>query len=309
VPHFGENLRLLPVLRGPARALELRLLGVSVIAGARFEIGAFGFVPQKGLVRMRRLDFSRFGFFTVVSILSLGFAAVGCGGGGGDDDDGSGGSGATGGTGGTGAGADAVTWDATGWVDPGGNAFGIMGPWYSYNDCANAMPAGLPCTVPDMGLMGPDMMAGWQPDATKVCTKGVAPQVVMDMYSLQWGAGIALDMANMGGASTVKGDWNADAAGVAGFLFDISTVGGAPADVRVNIKTKATGDGSHFVTIVLPKTNAEVLFSKALQGSWVMPPAALDTTKIESIQFQVYTNTSAPKPFDFCVSNMRAIRK
>jgi hypothetical protein len=63
------------------------------------------------------------------------------------------------------------------------------------------------------------------------------------------------------------------------------------------------------VEITLPKTNAEVLFSKALQGSWVTAPTPLTTNAIESIQFQIFTNTSAPKPFDFCVSNMRAIKK
>jgi hypothetical protein len=262
---------------------------------------------------MRRLEFSRFGFFTVLSILSLGFASAsaGCGGGGGDDDDSTGGT-ASGGTGGTGAGADAVTWDMTGFVDPGANSFGIQGPWYSYNDCNNAMPAGLPCTMPDMSLMGPDMLPGWSVDATKVCTKGTAAQVSNAMFSLQWGAGIALDMANAGGGAA-KGAWNADTAGVAGFLFDIvsNATPAAPLDVRVNIKSTVTGDGSHFVTIPLSKTNAEVRFDKALQGNWVMPttPISLVTPAIEAIQFQVYTNESAPKPFDFCVSNMRVIKK
>jgi hypothetical protein len=263
---------------------------------------------------MRRLDFSRFGLVTVVSVLTLGFASVsaGCGGGGsGDDDGGSGGSGATGGTGGSGSGADSITWTDTGWVDPTANSFMIGGPWYSYNDCNTAMPANLPCTQPDPGLTGPDMLPGWKTTETQVCTKGTAPVVVMEMYSLQWGAGIALDLANPGGDNPVKNDWNADMAGVAGFIFDITSNASppAPADVRVNIKTKATGDGSHFVTLQLPALNARVEFSKALQGTWVMPPSALTTNAIESIQFQVYTNTSAPKAYDFCVSNMRAIRK
>ena len=82
----------------------------------------------------------------------------------------------------------------------------------------------------------------------------------------------------------------------------------APPTVRINLKTKATGDNSHFVEITLPKVDAELVFSKALQGSWVTAPTPLTTDKIEAIQFQVFTNTSAPKPFDFCVSNMRAIK-
>lgn len=287
-------------------------LGASGMPGARFEIGAFGSSRKKGLVRMRRLVSSRFDFFTVLSILSLGFASVACGGSNeGDDDDASGG---TGGTGGTGATGDAVTWDKGGWVDTGANPFGIQGPWYSYNDCANAMTANLPCTVPDAAIMGPDGITGWMVDDTKVCTKGTAAQVVMEMYSLQWGAGIALDLNSSGGENAVKGDFNAETAGgtgIKGFIFDITSnaTPPAPVDLRVNIKTKATGDNSHFVTVPLNAKDKQVLFAEALQGNWVTAPTPLTVTAIESIQFQIYTNTSAPKPFDFCVSNMRAIRK
>lgn len=267
---------------------------------------------------MRRLEFSRFGFVSVLSILALGFAS-GCGGGdsGGDDDGGSGGTGATGGTGGSGgASADVITWSDMGWVQGDTNAFGIQGPWYSYNDCMNAEPAGLPCTVPEASMTGPDTKPGWTADAMKICTKGVAPQVINDpatgmpAYSLQWGAGIALDLNSTGGEMAVKNDFDADAAGVKGFQFDImtNTTPPQPADVRVNIKTKATGDNSHFVTAILPAANFTVMFTDALQGSWVTSPSALTTNAIESIQFQVYTNATAAKPFDFCVSNMRAVK-
>lgn len=260
---------------------------------------------------MRRLDS---GFFTVVSILSLGFASVACGGGGsGDDDDATGGSGASGGTGGSGASADAVVWDKGGWVDTAANPFGIQGPWYSYNDCNNAMPAMLPCTMPDTTITGPDNMTGWRVDETAVCTKGTAPQVIMGMFSLQWGAGLALDLASTGGDMAVKGDFNALTAGgtgIKGFMFDITSNATpvAPIDVRVNIKTKATGDNSHFVPVQLNAKDKAVLFDEALQGAWVTTPSPLTKDKIESIQFQIYTNESAPKPFDFCVSNMRGIR-
>jgi hypothetical protein len=81
-----------------------------------------------------------------------------------------------------------------------------------------------------------------------------------------------------------------------------------PSDVRVNIKTKATGDNSHFVTAMLPAANFAVKFSEALQGSWVTNQTPLTTNAIESIQFQIYTNMTQPKPFDFCVSNMRVIK-
>jgi hypothetical protein len=265
---------------------------------------------------MRRLDFSRFGFITVVSVLSLGFAS-GCGGG--DDDPATGGTGGTGsgGTGGSGgANADAIPWDMDGWVDAAANTYAIQGPWYSYNDCDDAMPVGLPCTQPDMNMMGPDGKPGWTTSAEKVCTKGVAPLVVMYQgsaaFSLQWGAGIALDLNSTGGAMAEKRDYDAAAKNIKGFMFDIvsNTTPPTPAQVRVNYKTKATGDASHFVPVTMSKSNAQILFADAMQGSWVMGADVKDlpVNALEAVQFQVATDDVAAKPFDFCVSNMRVIK-
>jgi hypothetical protein len=264
---------------------------------------------------MRRLDFSRFSFFTVLSILSLGFAA-GCGGGDSGDDDGTGGTG-SGGTGGSGgSGADAIAWDADGWVDAAANTYGVQGPWYSYNDCDDAMPLGLPCTQPDTTMMGPDDKPGWTTSAEKVCTKGVAPVVTMYQgmlaYSQQWGAGIALDLNSTGGMDAMKLDYDAAAKGIKGFTFDIisNTTPPTPAQVRVNFKTKATGDASHFVLVDLSAANKQVLFMDAMQGSWVTGAAVQDlaVNALEAVQFQIFTDAIAAKPFDFCVSNMRVIK-
>jgi hypothetical protein len=265
---------------------------------------------------MRRLDFSRLGLFTVLSILTLGFAA-GCGGGDSSDDDGggTGGSGATGGTGG--ASGEAITWTDMGWIDGMANTYGIQGPWYSYNDCDDAMPVGLPCTQPDTGMMGPDGKPGWSATAEKVCTKGVAPLVTeyqgMPAYSLQWGAGIAFDLNSTGGENAVKNDYDAAGEGITGFAFDIisNTTPPTPTQVRVNYKTKMTGDNSHFVPIPLSKANAEVRFADAMQGSWVMGADVVPNVPanaLESIQFQIATDDVAAKPFDFCVSNMRVLK-
>jgi hypothetical protein len=265
---------------------------------------------------MRRLDFSRFGFITVVSVLSLGFAS-GCGGG--DDDPATGGTGGTGsgGTGGSGgASADLIPWDMDGWVAADANTYEIQGPWYSYNDCDDAMPLGLPCTQPEMSMMGPDDKLGWTTSPEKVCTKGVSPQVIMYQgmlaYSQQWGAGIALDLNSTGGDMAVKNDYDAAAKGIKGFMFDIisNTTPATPAEVRVNFKTKLTGDASHFVPTA-PKANVQVLFADAMQGSWITDPMMikdLPVNALESVQFQVATNKDTPSPFDFCVSNMRVIK-
>jgi hypothetical protein len=49
------------------------------------------------------------------------------------------------------------------------------------------------------------------------------------------------------------------------------------------------------------------MFDEALQGSWVPNPVPLDTSRLMAIEFHVYTNANAQKPFDFCISNLRAI--
>jgi hypothetical protein len=267
---------------------------------------------------MRRLDFSRFGFCTVLSILALGFASAGCGGGGSDDDEdgGSGGTGGMGAMGGSGGqGGESIMWTDDGWVEGTANPWAIQGAWYSYNDCTDAMALNLPCTQPEATMVGPDDKPGWTADMTKICTKGVAAKVIngpdgMPAYSQQWGAGIALDLNNPGGMNAMKGDYNAMAAGVKGFVFDIisNTTPPTPADVRVNITTQATGTGSHFVTAPLSSANFMVVFSEATQGEWVEPKVTLDQTKLQAVQFQIYTGTVAEKPFDFCVSNMRVIK-
>ena len=164
-------------------------------------------------------------------------------------------------------------------------------------------------------MIGPDMKPGWTAAADKICAKGVATVVGMDpatgmaAYSQQWGAGLAFDLAGMGG-SDVKGVFNAVTAGIRGFMFDITTsTPPAPMTLRVNFTSQATGTGSHFVTVALPTLpNQEILFDDAFQGDWVATKVPIPKDQLEAVQFQVFTNATAAVPFDFCVSNMRVIK-
>jgi len=261
----------------------------------------------------------RFGIYAVLSVLALAFstASAGCAGddSADDDDAGSGGTG-SGGTGGGGSGGmnpNAVAWDATGWIEGTANPFMIQGAWYGYNDCMDAQAINLPCTQPDMMLMGPDGKPGWTAAVDKICTKGIATQVINDpatgmpAYSQQWGAGIAFDLNSSGGEPAVKNPFNAPAQGIIGFQFDI-TSNGAPPTVRVNFTSQATGVNAHFVEVTLPATAQQILLADALQGDWVMPQVPIPSDQLEAIQFQVYTNPTAAKPFDFCVSNMVVLK-
>jgi hypothetical protein len=81
----------------------------------------------------------------------------------------------------------------------------------------------------------------------------------------------------------------------------------APSNLRVNVVTPETIGSSHFVTIALPAFGQAVLFSDALQGAWVTTPTPLDTSRLSSIELHVHTDAAAPKPFDFCITNLRGI--
>jgi len=218
---------------------------------------------------------------------------------------GTGGTSPMGGTGGTLPRPDPrIPWDATGFIHATDNSFGIQGTWYLATDCAGAVAVGLPCTQPDLSLIGPDMQPGWATSPEKVCMRGVAPQVVADpatgmpAYALQWGALFGFNLAD--GLA-----YNAALYGIRGFQFDITA--NFEARIRANVVTTTTVGVPHFVELFIPTVNQTVYFSDALQGSWVTAPVPLDTSALTSLEFHVYTNTTATTPFDICVSNMRVI--
>jgi hypothetical protein len=198
----------------------------------------------------------------------------------------------------------ALSWTATGFVAKDSNPFGLEGPFYFYNDCDP--PSGLACTTPDPLLVGPDGKLGFAVDATRACIKGTAVQVQNQMFSAQWGAGLALDLASPGGmpgVPAVKGTKDLAAAKITGFSVDLT--GTAPAKVRINLTMPGVAD-SNFVEAMVPGTHTFSL-SEAKQGIWVKEKTPLDPTRVEAIQFQVATVATSATPFDFCVSGLRVI--
>jgi hypothetical protein len=200
-----------------------------------------------------------------------------------------------------------IPWESNGYVSPHENQFGIEGNLYFSTDCAAASTAGLPCTEGDPNFVGPDGQVGWALSDVVACVRGSAPQVINDpttgmpAYDLQWGALLGIALWDPASGATV----DATSRGIIGFTFDI--VGVAPSDVRVNLVTPETIGVSHFFTVPLPGVNGTVLFSEVLQGPWVLMPRPFDPTQLSSIEFHVYTNASAPRPFDFCIMNLRAV--
>jgi hypothetical protein len=126
------------------------------------------------------------------------------------------------------------------------------------------------------------------------------------MFAAQWGAGLALDLNSKGGepgTPAVKGTFDLSQAGLRGFSVDIS--GSAPARIRINLTMPGVTD-SNFVDAKVPGTTTFNL-ADAKQGTWVKDKVPLDPTKVEALQFQVFTNAASATPFDFCIDAIRAI--
>ncbi|MDX2055642.1 MAG: hypothetical protein SFV15_24785 [Polyangiaceae bacterium] len=192
-------------------------------------------------------------------------------------------------------GGQALTPTATGWVDAGSNTLGIQGPWYSYNDC-NDSPSD--CTTNHMPPKGEFANVGG-----KMCTSGTTAQVKAPTeFSTKWGAGIALDLNNSGGAMAMKLPYNAASKGVKGFSF---TLTGTAPGLRVNLPTPSTATDSNFKAGVVGQNT--VLFTEAMQGSWVTTKTPIDASQVLSIQFQIPSTMQGAVAFDFCIENLKAI--
>jgi hypothetical protein len=172
---------------------------------------------------------------------------------------------------------------------------------------------------------------------SEMCTVGVASQV-MNMggspdYSDMWGAGIMLDFNNPGGDAGPKGDL--DLSRYKGIAFDFSAFTGSTSNgagipagaMRVNFpftgehgtdspywmgETKSasplavpSGTTQHFE---VDWTDVAGPFYLTQRSPPITPPT-FDATKVQSIQFAVFTNTSATTPYAFCVANLTLLTK
>jgi hypothetical protein len=190
-------------------------------------------------------------------------------------------------------------------------------------------PPGMPFPPSDLGT-------------SKMCTDGIAAMVMNKSgspdYSDLWGAGISLDLNNPGGDAGVKSD--IDLSGYKGMSFDFSAFtgtdplggtsngAGVPAGaMRVNFPFTgehatdspywmgATKASSPLTPPAGGSLHVEALWTDVggpyylTQQSPAVTPPAFDPTKIQSIQFQVFTNATATTPYAFCVSNLALIPK
>jgi hypothetical protein len=220
-------------------------------------------------------------------------------------------------------------------VGPGANA--TVGDDHANSDCikkggfTQAVCSHVAAPTPG-GVFVPTDLA-----SSEMCTDGVASQV-MDMgsapdYSDMWGAGIMLDFNNPGGDAGPKGDL--DLSGYKGIAFDFSAFTGStsngagiPTDaMRVNFPFTGEHGVDSPYWMGAAKTSSplaapsgttqhvEVDWSDVggpyylTQRSPSITPPPFDATKVQSIQFAVFTKTTAPTPYAFCVANLTLVLK
>ena len=199
-----------------------------------------------------------------------------------------------------------------GWVAVESNTLMIQGAVFSFAD--DTSKVGLVDNLMD-------------PVATKACISGTAAKVDLmctpvapatDCYGTFWGAAIGMNLNQPIDAATgegVKDTLPYDATALKGFAFviDGNTVP-APGSFRFKVEN-AAGEYCNTSALKIKVGVNTVLFSDLTTECWMPTDMSVkaDTPSVQStllkISWQVVTNTSATVPFDFCVSDIRALPK
>jgi hypothetical protein len=224
---------------------------------------------------------------------------------------------------------------STGYVDDTANT-GVIGPWYTYSDAAG--PAAGPADTDFAGssckkggfamtacsVVMPTPGQPVPPDTTTgaMCATGTGAVVMAGStgtadYSDLWGAGLALDFNNKGGDAGAKGTFDLSKYTGIGFTFSGTNI---PVNhMRVNFPFVGENNGSdspywqggtqEYSSLANNQTItikwADVKGPKYLtEQTPPTTPPAFDASKVQSIQFQVFTNAATATPFSFCVNNL-----
>lgn len=250
---------------------------------------------------------------TFRSVIGLGFmvaALAACdsgGSGGGAATEGTGNTGSGGSTNGTGGGGSTDGPPANsvelapenGWVPAEGNTVGVQGALYTFAD-----DGGSTISPADFSMASEICVQGEGHTVEMPCDAGPADEC----YGYFWGAGVGFNLNQEVESAPGAGDnppqpYNADTLGVTGFYFEIS---GPNVPTRLRFKAKVAGDDADYCTSITEGGQA-IEFIDLKKSCWMSEAGAVDTTNIEAVQWQVYTDAAGPTPFDFCISNIHAI--
>lgn len=270
---------------------------------------------------------SALGLILGVSLFALGVAACG----GGTDDTtgdppikitaGSSGTGTTPtagtSTGGTGSGTPAEGVPLSpmnGWVDGASNILKIQGAMFPFGDPTSlmgSMPVNFSMSGTDACFKG---TAAKVDMASMACTTKMFTPPAKDCYGEYWGAAIGLNLNQAIDEATGEGAAPApfDGSSLKGFAFDISgTTVPAPTALRFKVED-SSGEYCNMAAKQVKVGTNTLLFGDLVKECWKppTPPVTAEGAKagLIKIAWQVVTNDKGTVPFDFCVSNVRALQ-
>ncbi|HYQ46924.1 MAG TPA: hypothetical protein VER11_33365 [Polyangiaceae bacterium] len=203
-----------------------------------------------------------------------------------------------------------------GWVAVDSNVLGIQGAAFSFADATSKMG------MTDNLMTATDGKSCIVGTAAKVdmasdkCVNKTFDPPATDCYGQYWGAAFGINLNQTIDPGTMMGGTAMpfDASLIKGFYFEIdgNTVPGPTAlRFKVDDGTKEYCNPSMVKVKVGPNT---VLFSDLTTECWMPTDMSSKVTddvkkKVVKIAWQVVTNASSTVPFDFCISNVRALLK
>jgi hypothetical protein len=188
-----------------------------------------------------------------------------------------------------------------GWIDGNSNVLSIQGAVFAYAD-----------DLSRTGLI--ESFTG-----SNACISGTAARVDLqctpappatDCYGSSWGAAIGLNLNQPIDPDSGLGEAPVpyDASALSGFGFELSG-SAVPVSLRFKVEN-AAGEYCNPPAKPVKLGNNVFLFSDLIAQCWKPGGASAVGAKASLIRlaWQVVTNTQAQVPFDFCVSNVRALR-
>jgi hypothetical protein len=186
-----------------------------------------------------------------------------------------------------------------GWVAGGTNEAGIQGAFSTISD-ATGTPPGTTTIMPASFQMA---------TGSQICVSGSVSQVVGTAYAQYWGGGVAFDLGDPG-QMMPKVPWNRGR--VVGFSFNITGTTIPPmAQFRFGVAPYegSTIDDDGPCTNITMGANTIMLtqLRSACYDTAAPGPALAGTALLASLKWQVATVTTAPTPFNFCITDLKAI--
>ena len=139
-----------------------------------------------------------------------------------------------------------------------------------------------------------------------VCAQGSAAQVLDEQYDVYWGAGVGVALnAEIDGVST---PYDAASEGVTGFAFNLT---GAPVNGAIRFDVHVQGQDTIYCTpafVYVQEGYNEVLLADLVDNCWEPGSTNPDPSQLANLQWQVVTNTASAFDYDFCISDLVALK-